>query len=143
MTMLREAHPPELRQIAFFVPTTPIAQGNHRVGHHGQIYDASGAALGAWRSALELVARSVWSGPPIAGAASVLVEFYMPAPKRMTRPYPSVRPDLDKLLRAALDGITGAGIWRDDGQVAGLRARKLYAAHDREIGARFWIGEMA
>jgi Holliday junction resolvase RusA-like endonuclease len=31
--------------------------------------------------------------------------------------WPAVRPDSDKLLRAVLDGLTEAGVWRDDGQV--------------------------
>ena len=34
---------------------------------------------------------------------------------------------LDKLLRAVLDGVTDAGAWRDDSQVAQLSAVKRWA----------------
>ena len=40
----------------------------------------------------------------------------------------SVTPDLDKLIRAVQDGITDAGLWRDDSLVAVIYAQKVYAA---------------
>ena len=38
----------------------------------------------------------------------------------------AVRPDLDKLARAVLDALVGAGVIRDDAQVAELHATKGY-----------------
>jgi Holliday junction resolvase RusA-like endonuclease len=38
----------------------------------------------------------------------------------------AVRPDLDKLVRAVLDALVGAGVIRDDAQVAELHASKRY-----------------
>jgi Holliday junction resolvase RusA-like endonuclease len=35
-------------------------------------------------------------------------------------------PDLDKLIRAILDALTGV-VWRDDGQVVDIVASKVYA----------------
>jgi Holliday junction resolvase RusA-like endonuclease len=35
-------------------------------------------------------------------------------------------PDLDKLVRAILDSLTGV-VWRDDAQVVDIVARKVYA----------------
>lgn len=133
---------PVRRQIAFFVPSTPIAQGNHRVNPSGRMYDAT-QGLKQWREAIVLVARNLWVGSPMAGAVAVHAEFYLPKPRTVARELPSVRPDVDKLARAAFDALTLAGIWGDDAQVCDLRARKFYAALDREIGARFWIGEIA
>lgn len=40
--------------------------------------------------------------------------------------WPSQRPDVDKLVRNALDGMTGV-IYKDDGQVVQLIAQKRYA----------------
>jgi Holliday junction resolvase RusA-like endonuclease len=40
--------------------------------------------------------------------------------------YPSTKPDLDKLIRGVLDGITQAGCWRDDARVVEIRACKEY-----------------
>lgn len=61
----------------------------------------------------------------------VEVDFYLPRPKSVTpkkRPDPIVPPDLDKLLRALLDGIGQSQvIWQDDSQVTEIEARKHYA----------------
>ncbi len=46
-------------------------------------------------------------------------------PERM--PHTS-RPDLDNVVKAVLDGIDGAGIWRDDARVCRIRAEKVYRA---------------
>ena len=46
-------------------------------------------------------------------------------PKTVTRSYPSVPPDLDKLIRAALDALTAIA-YRDDAQVTEIRAAKCY-----------------
>jgi crossover junction endodeoxyribonuclease RusA len=39
-----------------------------------------------------------------------------------------VRPDLDKLVRAVLDALSEAGVWRDDAQVVSVVARKAYGS---------------
>lgn len=69
----------------------------------------------------------------------------MPRPasvKPAKRYYPTVAPDLDKLLRALLDGIGQSGvIWGDDSQVVRLTAWKAYADW-REPGAEAKIREM-
>jgi Holliday junction resolvase RusA-like endonuclease len=41
-------------------------------------------------------------------------------------PHPTTIPDLDKLVRAVLDAITDAGLWRDDSQVVSLVTAKRY-----------------
>jgi len=40
--------------------------------------------------------------------------------------YPAGVPDLDKLCRAVLDGLTMGGAWKDDSQVINLHAVKKY-----------------
>ncbi len=51
--------------------------------------------------------------------------FTFVKPKTVTRQDPSVAPDLDKLVRAVLDGLTAIA-YRDDGQVTNLWATKEY-----------------
>jgi hypothetical protein len=55
--------------------------------------------------------------------------FLMPrpvsAPRRVTRP--TKKPDLDKLVRCVKDGLTRAGVYRDDAQVIATVARKEFA----------------
>jgi crossover junction endodeoxyribonuclease RusA len=49
-------------------------------------------------------------------------------PKKRT--YPSVKPDLDKLVRSCLDSLTGVA-FKDDGQVISVTASKHYGSPER------------
>lgn len=57
---------------------------------------------------------------------SMDITFTVPRPPTVTRDWPAVRPDLDKLQRAVLDAFTTAGVWADDGQVVEITTRKTY-----------------
>lgn len=52
--------------------------------------------------------------------------FTFARPKSVTRDWPSVYPDVDKLMRAVLDGLTAGEIWGDDGQAIGGLIWKTY-----------------
>lgn len=69
--------------------------------------------------------RQVGSATPMKGPVWVQVEFILPRPKSVKRSRPSVKPDLDKLVRAVLDPLIG--IWFvDDAQVVVINAAKRY-----------------
>jgi Holliday junction resolvase RusA-like endonuclease len=51
----------------------------------------------------------------------------MPKPRTVKRLHPTVAPDLDKLIRAALDAMTAVA-YLDDGQVTEITAMKVYGA---------------
>jgi crossover junction endodeoxyribonuclease RusA len=76
----------------------------------------------AARQAIEQNHISFPSGP-----VSLRVRFYMPRPKSLPKRVTehTKKPDLDKLVRAVKDSLTGV-IWNDDAQVVGLAAYKLY-----------------
>lgn len=63
----------------------------------------------------------------------IKLEFYLTKPKSRIRkysnpyPYPSTRPDLDKLVRSILDSLTGV-LFKDDSQVCEIEAFKMYVA---------------
>lgn len=129
------------RHADFFVPSKPAPQGNHRISAQGHIYEQSSDQLAGWREAVVFVARTAWAHEQLLGAVHVKITFFLPRPKTLTRDYPTVRPDADKLARAALDALTLSGIWADDAQVVDLYVKKRYAAH-RGPGAHFSIREM-
>jgi Holliday junction resolvase RusA-like endonuclease len=97
---------------------------------NGRVLHSQGSALAVWRSLIGWEAKSAGASPhslPV----KITISFFMPRPKTVKRAYPSVAPDLDKLVRAVLDGLTGVA-YEDDGQVVQIHARKLYGA---EVGA--------
>jgi crossover junction endodeoxyribonuclease RusA len=63
----------------------------------------------------------------------VRLRFNLPRPKSLSSRASSAhvkRPDLDKLIRACLDALTGV-LWKDDAQVYSLSATKCYAIADK------------
>ena len=107
----------------FMVHGVPVPQGSMNV-YNGRIVP---------RNAIAEKCRDVMV--PLTGGVEVTALFIMPKPKTVSRDEMSVRPDLDKLVRAALDGLTGAA-FADDAQVTRLHARKQYGD---PTGARFII----
>jgi Holliday junction resolvase RusA-like endonuclease len=57
--------------------------------------------------------------------------FFMPRPKTVTRQYPTVKPDADKLTRTILDSLVKAGLFADDAQVIELHVYKHYDVDPR------------
>jgi crossover junction endodeoxyribonuclease RusA len=126
----------------------PVPQGSKRV-FGGHLVDVKHKELREWRS---LVARSIDGQTPLEGAVNVRLDFFLPRPKghygsgrnaAVLRPsapsVPQTKPDIDKLVRACLDALTGMA-FRDDSQVAALHARKLYA-DDRVPGVHIEVEE--
>lgn len=89
------------------------------------------------------------SGPLLAGelmAGAVVVDlvFYMPRPLKIRSSVVAhtTRPDVDKLARCVLDGLTGV-VYADDGQVVATRLAKQYAPIDGKPGVTITISEAA
>lgn len=75
---------------------------------------------------------------PMAGKhvpVEMVCTFYFERPVSCKkRLYPAVKPDIDKLLRAVFDSLTGVA-YEDDGQVVSLVSRKEYGTPERlEVG---------
>lgn len=123
-------------QLQFTVRGLPVAQGTARAfvaGGRARIAtDANrlNSPLGAWRAAIRSEAQramEVTAEPTITAPVSVIAWFTLPRPvslpKRVTEP--DAKPDIDKLLRALLDGLTGVVI-ADDAQVISVCGVKQY-----------------
>jgi Holliday junction resolvase RusA-like endonuclease len=128
-----------LREVYLVATGTPVPQGSKRIGRNRR----TGAAvilddprtLKGWRSniawrALE-ARRFAGIRAPFPGPVEVEANFYFTRPISAKRMYPSVRPDLDKLVRALLDALKRT-ILNDDSQVVVLKAYKSYVTHDEE-----------
>jgi crossover junction endodeoxyribonuclease RusA len=127
--------------IRFDVRGLPQAQGSARAfiaGGRAMIATEANrprSPLGAWRTAIATEARAAMSDRGVLEEPLALsVTFRMPRPKshrgakglKPSAPsHVATKPDIDKLLRAVLDALTGV-VFRDDAQVAVLGASKQY-----------------
>ena len=112
--------------ISFRVDGQPIPQGSMKV-INGHIIHSQGSALAAWRSAIGLSAKAAGAKPTLEAVSMTLI-FIMNKPRTVTRLDPTVPPDLDKLVRAALDALTSIA-YKDDSQVIEIRAMKVYGEY--------------
>ena len=133
--------------ISFTVPGYPATKGSTRSFKHantGQIVTVGDCEkLKDWEARVALFARSAGaqaSQDPI----EIQVCFLLPRPKahfrsngalKDTAPFfPAKKPDVDKMLRAILDALTGVA-YLDDCQVVWICGKKLYATESRHVGA--------
>jgi len=109
----------------FFVPGKPIQQGSMRI-YKNRIVHTSATELKAWRElvgwkAKEAKVQFVPEHEPVL----VILNFVFARPKSVKREFPTVFPDLDKLQRSILDGLTGIA-YQDDAQVVRIETEKIY-----------------
>jgi crossover junction endodeoxyribonuclease RusA len=112
----------------------PASQGSHSV-IHGRIVQVNSAKHKRWRNAVSFAALDL-VGPdfqPLDEPLELSVIFYLPRPKSVTRDFPAVMPDVDKLLRAVFDSLSGI-IYVDDSRIIQATAQKRYA-DSRGVGA--------
>jgi crossover junction endodeoxyribonuclease RusA len=128
--------------LTFEVRDIPAPQGSKRHVGHGILVESS-AKVKPWREAVRAECVAAMKSTGITGwggAIEVGLLFLMPRPKSHYRTgkragqlrddapaHVSKRPDIDKLIRSTLDALTATGIYADDGQVAHLIARQMYA----------------
>jgi crossover junction endodeoxyribonuclease RusA len=104
------------------------------------IYKPSNPKTATWQTAIgqtaaaELLRTENRACRLMQGALYLEVAFYLPRPKALLTKSKAPlafdhtkKPDLDKLLRAAKDALTGI-VWTDDSQVVHVVGRKKYCA---------------
>ncbi|CAB4154268.1 Rus Holliday junction resolvase [uncultured Caudovirales phage] len=117
-----------MAEVSLSVTGDPASQGSHAI-MHGRIVQVNSSKHKAWRKAIvqEAIATLPLDWQPIDEPCELIVAFYLPKPKTVTRQLPSVSPDLDKLIRAVGDSLTDSGVVADDSRIVRISARKLYA----------------
>jgi Holliday junction resolvase RusA-like endonuclease len=99
----------------------------------------SSPKLPAWRKAVsEAVKQAMIDSGDLSkfeGAVKLEAVFYLTRRPSVKREYPTVPPELDKVLRSLMDGITakGEGVWGDDSQVVRLEVSKKYAVGESGV----------
>ena len=125
--------------ISFLVYGVPVGQGSKTRGQSGTktwIRDDNAKTLKPWRDRIANAAADAHGGAPLLlGPVVVHVSFGFPRLKahygaggKLKAGAPTLKvtkPDVDKLVRALFDALTGV-VWHDDGQVVSVRASKAY-----------------
>lgn len=139
---------------SFFVPGEPVPKGStksfpfkRKNGKLGVSTTNSNPDTEAWQNRVSLVAseENRLRGEPFfrddrLDAFEVEATFYFTKPKSTPRwwRFHTKRPDLDKLQRALLDGLTNV-LFPDDSQVDRLNVGKEYADTEHPPGVRVII----
>lgn len=132
--------------VAFRVFGTPISQGSMRTLGAGRPMIHSNKKLLPWREGIAWVAKQAWRCEPILGPVTLHCLFRLKRPKghygtggnatklRSVAPMRHKQmPDVDKLLRAIEDALTGI-VYKDDAQVDEVHATKKWAELGEQPG---------
>jgi len=134
----------ETFELTIWVEGKPVPQGSvsaFPMGKRCVIVHSKDKELKSFRADVKREIRdSGWTGK-LAGQLSLTAQFFFLLPKSKTlkshinetRPLPphTVKPDLDKLVRAVGDALDQSDCFNDDGQINDIHASKHYSL-DRE-----------
>ena len=120
----------DINHVAFEILGLPASQGSKTRMPNGAMLEG-GSKVGrekqkAWRHSVSATARDIAADldEPMDGPLDLSIKFRFPMPK--SRPararerglWPHmVKPDIDKVLRCTLDGLTDGGLIRDDARI--------------------------
>jgi len=126
---------------SLFIPGLPIPQGSSTAFmHNGRpVITSANRKLKGWRTKVRTAVAMHTQRPP-ESPYWVVLRFCLPRPKhhygskgvKDSAPTSHTsKPDLDKLVRAVLDGVTDAKVWVDDSHVVRIVASKEYVDLDK------------
>jgi Holliday junction resolvase RusA-like endonuclease len=128
----------------FFIAGEPAPQGSKtgRVVNGRVVMWESSVKVKPWRAAVTLITKQAmlkqeWE--TITDPIELCLSFYLPRPKSVKREYPSVKPDLDKLIRSTCDGLKTGGLYTDDALIIAITATKQYAPVGMEAGCHVLV----
>jgi Holliday junction resolvase RusA-like endonuclease len=128
----------------FFIAGEPAPQGSKtgRVVNGRVVMWESSAKVKPWRAAVTLITKQAmlkkeWE--TITDPIELCLSFYLPRPKSVKREFPSVKPDLDKLIRSTCDGLKTGGLYTDDALIIAITATKQYAPVGMEAGCHVLV----
>jgi Holliday junction resolvase RusA-like endonuclease len=119
--------------VRFVVKGEPVAKPRPRVvTQEGRTHAYTPKHAKEWEETVQWFAAQHRPATPLDGPLAVALIFYLPRPKTVKRPRPSVRPDIDNYAKAVMDALNGV-MWKDDGQIVKLHCEKRYGEPRVEI----------
>lgn len=144
-TLLDAVAEPASTGVEFWVAGAAAPQGSKRHVGGGRMIESS-KALGPWRELVASAGQMAMAGSNLmTGAVVMVADFALPrvqAIRKATPPH-TKKPDLDKILRALGDSLTGV-VYVDDSQIVSFAdeheaSRKRYAEIGETPGVRIRI----
>lgn len=136
--------------LSVWIPGTPAPQGSLKAvrrGAHARLICDNRRTM-PWRDSIRRVLRAHGHGLELLDChVFVSMTFYFARPKshygkrglKVGAPFaPTSKPDLDKLVRAVGDALTGVALW-DDSRIVDVRASKQYANDSGEREPGLWL----
>ena len=126
-------------EIRILIEGDPVAKGRPRFAMvNGKPITFTPSKTRNFEAVVSLIARQQAPETPLEGPLAVDIFFAFTVPKSRAKKkaqgtYKDTRPDLDNLIKAVLDGLNTAGIWRDDAQIATLSASKVWSDNPRTV----------
>ncbi len=111
----------------------PVAKARARINRKGWAWtpkktkDAENELRRRFAETLRFGNRPISQGP-----IAVSIECHTTRPKKSKREYPTVRPDIDNLVKLITDAGNGL-LYLDDSQIVILNAKKLYGPQDKIV----------
>jgi Holliday junction resolvase RusA-like endonuclease len=126
---------------SYWIDGEPAPQGskNGFVKNGRVVMVESSKKVKPWREAVATTTQAQVTCS-LQNAVEIALVFHLPRPKTVSRKWPAVKPDLDKLIRSTFDGLTTGGLYTDDALVIAVSASKQYAT-DR-IGCQVIASEV-
>lgn len=132
----------------------PAPQGSHEIGANGHVMHSSNY-LGAWRRSVQIAAYKAYKAADIRHATLPLFRHGVPVfvhelvllvtdeqCRAADTDEPTGRPDVDKLLRATVDGLGDARVFLDDSQIVKIyELSKARPAAGQQPGALIIISD--
>jgi len=117
-----------MKLIHAFIPGKPVPQGSVNV-YGGRVVSVK-PELRKWRDSIRAALLAKHTGEPLDGPLAVSLVFQIQPPQKPRWSLPAVKPDVDKLIRGALDSMsttkTQTGVITDDARVVSITATKTY-----------------
>jgi len=109
-------------------PIDPIPKGQLFVTRTGRSYWPK--KVTQYMEEIRAMAKKQWKKEPLDKPLKVEVVFHIPRPKSVSmkkRKYPSVKPDLDNLLKSFFDALEGV-VFVNDSRIVTMTVSKQYSS---------------
>jgi Holliday junction resolvase RusA-like endonuclease len=115
--------------ISFTLAIDPVPKARPKFRRQGKwVRTYTPSETVRFESDFKVLARPYKPEKPLEGPVKLLIDFYFRRPKSVPkkRVYPSVKPDIDNLIKAVKDA-GNSYFWKDDSLICEIAAGKYYS----------------